>query len=206
VKALCVVSGGMDSVTLLRKIAQKPGAVLGVISFDYGQKHKKELRYAAAAAKRVGVPHYVVKLPLGNLLNSALTTKGREVPEGHYEAPSMKQTVVPNRNMIMLSVAAGVAISIGADTLATAVHAGDHAIYPDCRPEFILAVEQAIRAGNYKKLRVYAPYLRKTKRQIAREGLKMGIDYDKETWSCYKGGAKPCGKCGTCVERLEALA
>lgn len=117
----------------------------------------------------------------------------------------MKSTVVPFRNAIMLSVAVGLAESRGLQSVFIANHAGDHAIYPDCRPEFVEAMGRATEAGTYDGIRVLAPYTNITKTDIARRGKELGIDYT-ETWSCYKGGQKHCGKCGTCTERREALA
>lgn len=206
--ALCVLSGGMDSTTLLYHLLSR-GEIdhVEAISFDYGQRHRKELDYAKITCVRLDVPHMVVTLPDVEklLMGSALTDFQIKVPEGHYEDESMKATVVPNRNMMLLSIAGSYAVGKEFDVIATAVHAGDHAIYPDCRPEFIEAMRTAFRVGNYHPVGVYAPYLDYTKADIAVEGLILGIDYDKETWSCYKGGATPCKVCGTCVEREEAL-
>jgi len=197
----------MDSTTLLYQLLREGDEVLA-ISFDYGQRHGKELKYAAATCQRLGVAHRIVDISnFSELLGgNALTSGGIDVPEGHYEDESMRLTVVPNRNMIMLSIAGGFAISEGCDRLAIAVHAGDHAIYPDCRPEFIERFEAALAAGNYEALSVHAPFLSWTKTDIARLGREFGIDYDEETWSCYNGGEEPCGTCGTCMERAEALA
>jgi 7-cyano-7-deazaguanine synthase len=204
-KAVCVFSGGMDSTTLLYYLLDNEFAVLAV-SFDYGQRHKKELGYAARTCANLKVPHKVIDISsAGQVLGgSALTDTDIEVPEGHYEAESMKATVVPNRNMILLAIAGGYAVSEKADVLAIAVHAGDHAIYPDCRPEFIKDFELALRAGNYHQVSVYAPFINWSKAEIAAEGRRLGVDFSA-TWSCYVGGDEPCGKCGTCVERLEAL-
>lgn len=196
----------MDSTTLLYRLLHEDDRVLAV-SFDYGQKHRKELDYAGKTCRKLGVEHTIVDIKgFGGLIaGSALTSAEVEVPEGHYEGESMRLTVVPNRNMVMMSIAGGYAIASGCDRLAIAVHAGDHAIYPDCRPDFIERFEQALVSGNYEQVSVYAPFLSWTKAEIVKLGLELGIDYDKETWSCYKGGPEPCGKCGTCVERAEAL-
>ena len=204
-KAVCVLSGGMDSTTLLYRLI-KEGHSVYAISFNYGQRHRKELEYASRTCKKLGVEHKIVNLSmLKELLSGSSLTSDIEVPEGHYEEESMKSTVVPNRNMIMLSIAGGWAVSLEADLIAIAVHAGDHAIYPDCREEFIVEASKALFEGNYHKVVIYYPYIDKTKAEIAREGLDLGISYDEDTWSCYKGESEPCGKCGTCVERIEAL-
>jgi len=207
VKVIALLSGGIDSTTLLYHLLAKKHKVMA-ISFNYGQRHKKELEYAKKVCQKLKVEQKVVNLSsLKELLHgSALTTPEVEVPAGHYTDATMKATVVPNRNMIFLSIAGGYAVAEKADMLAIAVHAGDHPIYPDCRPQFIEAFAKALNLGNYHQVKVYAPYLNKTKAEIVQEGLKLGIDYEKETWSCYVGADQPCGKCGTCVEREEALA
>jgi 7-cyano-7-deazaguanine synthase len=203
------VSGGLDSVTLAHCLAAE-GHDLVCLSFDYGQRHAKELAFARACADRIGADHHVVDLrSVGELLTgSALTDRSVAVPEGHYTAASMAATVVPNRNAIMLSIAIGVATARRADAVATAVHAGDHAIYPDCRPAFIDAIEREARIGNegfvIEGFRVLAPFLDQTKDEIVRRGAAVGVPF-AETWSCYAGGEAHCGRCGTCVERREAF-
>lgn len=203
------LSGGLDSVTLAHALADE-GAALVAVSFDYGQRHAKEIELAARCAARLGADHCVVDLrSVGALLTgSALTDPAIDVPEGHYTDVSMAATVVPNRNAIMLSVAVGVAVARGADAVATAVHAGDHPVYPDCRPAFIEAVEHEARVGNEgfisDDFRVVAPYLHVTKDEIVRRGAALGVPF-AETWSCYQGGERHCGRCGTCVERREAF-
>jgi 7-cyano-7-deazaguanine synthase len=205
---VAVVSGGMDSVTLLYFLLSydyKPH----VISFDYGQKHVKELDMARHHAEQNNLDHVVVPMKhLGDMLNSALTSAEEEVPEGHYAAENMKATVVPNRNMIMMSIAAGLAITDKCEALAVGVHAGDHAIYPDCRPEFIVHMETTLRVANegfiHPNFQVVAPFVNLGKHNIAELGAGLNVDYSM-TWSCYKGGALHCGKCGTCVERKEAF-
>jgi 7-cyano-7-deazaguanine synthase len=210
-KAVVVLSGGMDSATLLWLAARYYDVYC--ISFDYGQKHSKELDYAARLVDiRLGDVdnrHTVVDLTSATAcLNSSLTNPDWEVPEGHYAADNMKQTVVPNRNMIMASIAAGYATSIKAVTLAVGVHAGDHAVYPDCRPKFWHAFEYATVLGNegfiHGEFYVWTPFLNVDKTAIAKKGGEMGVPYEY-TWSCYKGGRNHCGKCGTCVERREAF-
>lgn len=203
------VSGGLDSVTLAHTLAAE-GNDLVCLSFDYGQRHAKEVEFARAAARRLGAEHHVVDLrSVGALLSgSALTDPSVAVPEGHYTDDTMTATVVPNRNAIMLAVAVGVATARGASAVATAVHAGDHAIYPDCRPAFIAAVEHEARVANEGFLdagfRVLAPFVDIDKAEIVRRGVAAGVPF-AETWSCYVGGEVHCGRCGTCVERREAF-
>lgn len=238
---VAIVSGGMDSITLLYHLmVDGPTDDVHVLSFDYGQRHVKELEFAEHHAAWWGLQHNVIDLSgITHLIsNSALTssppvpagvnattgkvvfTSGIEVPDGHYAEESMKVTVVPNRNMMMLSIAAAVAVNEGAHRVAIGVHAGDHFIYPDCRPEFIQTANDAIVRGNigfgpFKDADlqdltappefIYAPFIDKTKTDIARMGNALRVDWTK-TWSCYKGGDIHCGTCGTCVERKEALA
>lgn len=202
--SLIVVSGGMDSVTLLYD--WKDRIALGV-SFDYGSNHNsREIPFAELHCKRLEIPHIIIPLNfMHEYFRSSLLEGAEAIPEGHYQDENMKSTVVPFRNGIMLSVAAGLAESRGLKNVLIANHGGDHAIYPDCRPGFIEALDNATREGTYEEVRVVAPYTNITKADIARRGKQLGIDY-AETWSCYKGGEYHCGKCGTCVERKEALA
>jgi len=209
-KAVVVLSGGMDSVTLLHRI-RKEGFEPLPITFFYGQKHAtREIGFARYWADKFGVRHEVVDLgSLTQLLqSSALVDIGQEVPEGHYAAENMKATVVPNRNMIMLSIATAYAVDQKAEMVATGVHGGDHDIYPDCRPNFVNAAEKAAQLGNEgfanDPFYFYAPYIMQRKEDIALDGEALGVDWTV-TWSCYKGGELHCGKCGTCVERKEAF-
>ena len=201
--SVIVVSGGMDSVTLLYE--KKDKIALG-ISFDYGSNHShNELPLAALHCQRLGIEHVVV--PLGFMhqyFKSSLLESGDSIPDGSYDEENMKSTVVPFRNGVMLAVAAGIAESNGLTKVLIANHGGDHTIYPDCRPEFIAAMDAAVEAGTFARVRVVAPYTNISKADIARRGRALGIDY-AETWSCYKGGHVHCGTCGTCVERKEAL-
>ena len=201
--SVIVVSGGMDSVTLLYE--KKDKIALG-ISFDYGSNHNhNELPLAALHCQRLGIEHVVV--PLGFMhqyFKSSLLESGDSIPDGSYDEENMKSTVVPFRNGVMLAVAAGIAESNGLTKVLIANHGGDHTIYPDCRPEFIAAMDAAVEAGTFARVRVVAPYTNISKADIARRGRALGIDY-AETWSCYKGGDVHCGTCGTCVERKEAL-
>ena len=200
-----LLSGGMDSVTALYHAAQA-WRVAAALSFDYGAKHNhREIPCAAWHCHRLGVRHEVIDLGFVNrLFRSDLLQSGGVIPDGHYEEQTMKQTVVPFRNGIMLSVAAGYAESIGAGGLAIAAHAGDHAIYPDCREEFMESMATAIRLGTYAGVAIQRPFIAMTKAQIAAQGTELGVDY-AQTWSCYKGGGIHCGTCGTCVERREAF-
>jgi len=204
-KVVVLVSGGMDSVTALYHAAREHEVVAG-LSFNYGSKHNhKELPLAAWHCKELGVPHQVVPLSfMDDLFKSDLLKSGGEVPEGHYEAANMKQTVVPFRNGIMMAIAAGFAESIEATGLVIAAHSGDHAIYPDCREDFMRPMAEAITAGTYADVQVLRSFIDQRKEDIAARGAALGVDFS-QTWSCYKGGDLHCGKCGTCVERKEAF-
>lgn len=187
--------------------ARQEHAVVAVLSFNYGAKHNdRELPFAAEHATQLGLRHEVIALDFVNrLFASDLLKSGGEIPEGHYEAENMKQTVVPFRNAIMLSIACGFAESVGAEGLVIAAHGGDHAIYPDCREEFMAAMADAMRHGTYAGVKLLRPFITNTKGEIVAEGTLLGVDFSR-TWSCYKGGETHCGKCGTCVERREAFA
>lgn len=202
--SVIIFSGGMDSTTLLYDCRERIALAL---SFDYGSRHNaKELAFAQWHCQQLGIPHIIIPLDfMQKYFTSSLLIGGEEIPEGHYADENMKSTVVPFRNGIMLAIAAGMAESRGLKNVMMANHGGDHAIYPDCRPEFVDAMSAAISAGTYEGLKILAPYTNITKTDIAIRGKQLGIDYAK-TWSCYKGGEKHCGKCGTCVERREALA
>ena len=202
-KALLIYSGGLDSTTLLYEYKD---SIALAVTFDYGSKHNaREISYAEDNCKRLGIKHMVIPLGfIGQYFKSDLLLSGGAIPEGSYAEENMKSTVVPFRNGIMLAVAAGLAESYGLDTVLLANHSGDHAIYPDCRPEFVEAMDAAVKAGTYEGIRVVSPYCDITKRDIALRGRAIGLDYSL-TYSCYKGGEKHCGKCGTCTERKEAL-
>lgn len=199
-----IVSGGMDSITLLYD--HKDEIALG-ISFDYGSNHNaREIPFAKMHCERLGIKHITINLDfMHQYFKSSLLDGAEAIPEGHYADDNMKSTVVPFRNGIMLAIAIGIAESNNLNQVFIANHGGDHTIYPDCRPEFINAIDAAATAGTYNNVKVIAPYTKITKSDIARIGKRLGIDYT-ETWSCYKGGEVHCGKCGTCVERKEALA
>ncbi|MCO7190399.1 MULTISPECIES: 7-cyano-7-deazaguanine synthase QueC [unclassified Pseudoalteromonas] len=203
-KVVVIYSGGMDSYTVLNK-ALKSGYEVYALSFNYGQRHVKELEVARQACDELGVAHKIVDISaINQLIGGSSLTDDIEVPEGHYEEESMKSTVVPNRNMILLSLAVGYAVSLKASKVFYGAHSGDHAIYPDCRPEFVKKMDDVCRIANYEEIEIVCPYLNNTKIEILTDGLKMGLDYSK-TWTCYNGREKACGKCGACQERLEAF-
>jgi 7-cyano-7-deazaguanine synthase len=205
-KVVVLCSGGMDSVTALYW-ARKHHVVTAVLSFDYGAKHNhRELPFAIEHAQKIGTPQQTIPLDfIGKLFASDLLQSGGAIPEGHYADENMKRTVVPFRNGIMLAAACGFAESAGAGGLVIAAHGGDHAIYPDCREDFMRAMGDAMRLGTYVQVQLLRPFIHLDKAGIAREGAGLGVDYSR-TWSCYKGGAIHCGVCGTCVERREAFA
>lgn len=205
-KIIAVMSGGMDSATMVSKFLSEKNEVKA-ISFDYGQRHKLELKKAAALCKKLNIPHKIVDISFIKDLvsNSALTSDNIEVPEGHYAAENMKLTVVPNRNMIMASIAIGYAVNEDFDAIALGVHSGDHAIYPDCRPDFIYALKDIAKIANFKSIAVLAPFLNIDKGDIAKIGKTLGVDYSS-TLTCYAGKETPCEKCGACVERAEAFS
>ena len=202
--SLLVLSGGLDSTTMLYEYKDR---IALAVSFNYGSNHNdREIAFAKLHTKRLGIPHMIV--PLGFIhdhFRSSLLEGDAAIPDGNYDEENMKSTVVPFRNGIMLSVAAGLAETYGLKNVMLANHAGDHTIYPDCRPEFVDAMDKAIQAGTWEGIHLLTPYTNITKAQIAAHGKQLGIDYS-ETWSCYRGGKHHCGTCGTCRERREALA
>ncbi len=205
-KTLVICSGGLDSVTLAHLVAEQR-ELAGIISFDYGQRHHKELEFAKRCAERLGAPFEQVDISaVGKLLSGSSLTDDIDVPDGHYAEASMKSTVVPNRNTIMLSIAFGMAAANGAESVATAVHGGDHFIYPDCRPEFIDSFEamQKLALQGLAEIDLFAPFVYQSKANIVSAGNRLNVPF-ADTWSCYKGLQKHCGRCGTCVERREAF-
>ncbi|GIF76210.1 7-cyano-7-deazaguanine synthase QueC [Asanoa siamensis] len=207
--AVTILSGGLDS-TVLAYLLHRSGTRLTLLSFDYGQRHRTELSYARRTARALGAEHHVVDLSgvLPLLTGSALTDRTVDVPDGHYTDEAMRATVVPNRNAIMLDIAVARAVSAGADAVAFGAHAGDHPIYPDCRPVFVQAFEQMAVTANEgfadPRFRVLAPFMAEAKSDIVRVGAQLRVPFS-DTWSCYKGGGVHCGTCGTCVERREAF-
>lgn len=204
-KVIVLLSGGMDSVAALYHAAVEHD-VVGTLSFDYGAKHNhKEIPFAKYHSDKLGVRHETVSLGFMNdLFKSDLLKSGGDIPEGHYEEENMKSTVVPFRNGIMLSIAGGFAESTEATGLVIAAHSGDHAIYPDCREEFMQAMGDAIKHGTYAEIQLFRPFIAMRKEDIAARGHELGVDFSM-TWSCYNGRDVHCGKCGTCVERKEAF-
>lgn len=205
-KTIVICSGGLDSVSLAHRTAAERG-LFGLLSFDYGQRHRKELEFAAACGERLNVPHRIIDIrAIGRGLSGSALTSDIDVPDGHYAEESMRITVVPNRNAIMLAIAFGMAAAQEADAVATAVHGGDHFIYPDCRPGFIDAFQRMQRHAleGFADIALHAPYLDISKAGIVADGARHGTPF-AETWSCYKGGERHCGRCGTCVERREAF-
>lgn len=203
-KVVVIYSGGMDSYTVLNH-ALKQGFDVYALTFDYGQRHVKEIEYAKKACSQLGVHHKIVDISaINSIIAGSSLTDDIDVPEGHYEADNMKQTVVPNRNMILLSLAVGYAVSLEATKVFYGAHSGDHAIYPDCRPEFVKKMQDVCAIANYEAVDITVPYLNVDKIAILEDGLKMGLDYSN-TWTCYNGREKACGKCGACQERLEAF-
>jgi len=204
-KVVVIYSGGMDSYTVLNKAMQQ-GYDVHAVSFNYGQRHSKELIFAKKVCEQHNIEHKIVDISsIKQLIGGSALTDDIDVPEGHYEEDSMKTTVVPNRNMIMLSMAVGYAVSIQAEAVYFGAHSGDHAIYPDCRTEFVSAMNNVCKIANYQAVEVRAPYLASSKIDILKEGLAMNLDY-KDTWTCYNGQEKACGRCGACQERLEAFS
>ncbi len=201
--SLLVLSGGMDSTTMLYDYADR---IALAVTFNYGSNHNaREIACARYNCGRLGIELVQVDMPfVGELFASSLLSGADAIPEGNYDDDNMRSTVVPFRNGIMLAVAAGLAESRGLHTLMLANHSGDHAIYPDCRPGFVDAMSRAISEGTYEHIAIYAPYTGMSKTDIARRGHELGVDYS-HTYSCYKGGERHCGRCGTCTERREAF-
>ncbi|MBD5277344.1 MAG: 7-cyano-7-deazaguanine synthase QueC [Bacteroides sp.] len=202
--SVMVLSGGMDSTTMLHEYA---GRIAVAVTFDYGSNHNaREIECARYNCRALGIELVEVKMDfIGRLFNSSLLSGADAIPEGDYNDDNMRSTVVPFRNGIMLAAAAGLAESRGLHKVMMANHSGDHAIYPDCRPGFVEAMSRAISEGTYDHIEIFAPYTALTKGQIAARGAALGIDY-AHTYSCYKGGERHCGLCGTCRERKQALA
>ena len=203
-KTIVIVSGGMDSITVLYDAVDR-GYDVEALSFNYGSNHNnKELPLAKWHCEKLNIKHTIIDLPLSKYFNSSLLEGADKIPEGHYEDENMKSTVIPFRNGIMLSFAIGYAENIGAKYVMLGSHKGDHAVYPDCRKTFTKSISLAGQLGTYNEVQVISPFNDLMKWDIVKRGIELDVDYSK-TWSCYKGNDIPCGKCGTCVERLEAF-
>lgn len=202
--SIIILSGGMDSTTMLHEYRERISVAL---SFDYGSNHNvREIECARKQCDMLGIEHIVIPLAfMSQYFESSLLSGADDIPEGNYNENNMKSTVVPFRNGIMLAIACGLAESRGLGTVMMANHGGDHAIYPDCRPEFVESMSNAMQAGTYEHIKIFAPYTNITKGEIAKIGKRLCVDYSL-TYSCYKGGEKHCGVCGTCRERKEAFA
>lgn len=204
-KVVVIYSGGMDSFTVLHRALQD-GYDVHAVSFHYGQRHHRELESARQVCEQLGIAHKIVDIrAINTLLAGSSLTDDIEVPEGEYANTNMTSTVVPNRNMILLSLAIGYAVSIKASKVYYGAHSGDHDIYPDCRPEFVDAMNAVSQIANYEPIEVHSPYLQQSKADILGDGLRMGLDYS-QTWTCYNGRDKACGRCSACRERLAAFA
>jgi 7-cyano-7-deazaguanine synthase len=204
-KVVVIYSGGMDSFTVLNR-AKHDGKHVFALSFDYGQRHVKELQCARTVCELLGIKHKVIDISaINELLAGSSLTDDIDIPEGQYETANMTSTVVPNRNMILLSLAVAYAVSIEANQVYYGAHAGDHDIYPDCRPEFVERMNDVCKIANYQSVEIFSPYLSVDKAAILKDGIDMDLDYSN-TWTCYNGRDKACGKCSACEERLQAFA
>lgn len=204
-KVIVLLSGGLDSVTALYH-ARRTLEVVGAVSFDYGAKHhRRELPLARRHCAELSVPHHVLRIEaIASHFRSDLLETGGPIPPGPYHTPGMRQTVVPFRNGVMLSLAAGLAESLAAEAVLIAAHGGDHAVYPDCREGFMRAMGNAMRLGTYAQIALLRPFIALDKAEIVRRGQALGVDFS-QTWSCYTGGDVHCGVCGTCLERQAAF-
>jgi len=202
---ILLFSGGLDSTVLLYHLLEK-GDKVACLSADYGQTHCKELQAAGAMCRALGVVHRTVHVPYAATIGVPHPlVGGGNIPQGRWDDPSMSATVVPNRNMIFLSLAGAWAMASGAGRVAIAAHLGDKLIYPDCRLEFLTAVQNALSLSSGRLLEVYAPFLGLPKDKVVAEGARMGVPFEK-TWTCYAGGESPCGTCGACTERNDAFS
>lgn len=203
-KTILVFSGGMDSTTLLYKLISE-GKEVKAISFNYGQRHSRELDQASKTCQKLGIEHKIIDISfIKEIISNSALTGDIEVPEGHYADDNMRKTVVPNRNMIMSSIAIGWAVNLGYNEVALGIHAGDRAQYPDCRPEFVEALRTISKIANFESIDIYVPFLYLDKGDIVIEGTKLNTDYSI-TQTCYVGNEKPCMRCGSCVERCSAF-
>ncbi|MBE1286950.1 MAG: 7-cyano-7-deazaguanine synthase QueC [Alteromonadaceae bacterium] len=207
-RAVIIYSGGMDSFTLLHHVLAQGFAPdeVACLTFNYGQRHVREIEAAKTVCQGLKITHKIVDISaINTLMAGSSLTDDIEIPEGHYAEESMKSTVVPNRNMVLLSMAVAYAVSLEAPAVYYGAHSGDHAIYPDCRPEFVQKMKDVCAIANYDPVSIETPFLHHTKSEILTVGKVLALDYSN-TWTCYNGRKKACGKCGACVERLEAFA
>lgn len=207
-RAVIIYSGGMDSFTLLHHVLAQGFAPdeVACLTFNYGQRHVREIEAAKTVCQGLKITHKIVDISaINTLMAGSSLTDDIEIPEGHYAEESMKSTVVPNRNMVLLSMAVAYAVSLEAPAVYYGAHSGDHAIYPDCRPEFVQKMKEVCAIANYDPISIETPFLHHTKGEILTVGKVLALDYSN-TWTCYNGRKKACGKCGACVERLEAFA
>ncbi len=204
-KAVVIYSGGMDSFTLLHRVISQ-GYQAFPVSFHYGQRHERELHVAATVCQSLCLKHQQIDLrAITPLIDGSALTGSQDVLDGAYAADNLAATIVPNRNMILLSLAVGYAVNISAEVCFYGAHGGDHVLYPDCTPEFVHEMDKLAQLANLEPIRIQAPFLQQTKSDILRQGLAMGLDYS-QTWTCYKGEALACGRCSSCLERLDAFA
>lgn len=209
---MAIVSGGVDSTTLLWFLSSSGHKISEILTFNYGQRHLKEIENAIKIAKlfeehiKYKVEHQIVDISnIGNLISTGALTGDETIPHDTYDSENQRVTIVPNRNAILLNIAAGRAVAIKSNYIAYAAHNSDYSVYPDCRPEFIEQMDKAIHLGNlWTPVNILAPFVDMTKIDVVKVGLKLGVPY-KETWSCYEGDNRPCLQCGTCVERTEAF-
>ncbi|MHA2502232.1 MAG: 7-cyano-7-deazaguanine synthase QueC [Candidatus Kariarchaeaceae archaeon] len=209
--AVAIISGGLDSSTMLWDLHAKGIKITEALSFDYGQRHKKELDHVKKIVKRFSEQYYelghriVDVSSINELIAKGSLTGGEDVPKEMYDTKTQRVTIVPNRNMIFISIAAGRAVTVGASHVAYAAHASDHEVYPDCRPEFIEALDKALYQGNlWDPVYLYAPFQQMTKGDVVRRGIEIGVPFEL-SWSCYEGRERPCLECGTCLERTESF-
>lgn len=206
-KTIVICSGGVDSTTLAYYEKKIAGLDIHLLAFNYNQRHSIELDNIPDISRALGVTYSIVDISsVGKSLKSALTTADIDVPVGEYTAETLQITVVPNRNAIMLSIACGMAISMGVKYVSIGVHSGDHAVYPDCRPEFIYSFQKmaSIAAETLSEITVRAPFIHDSKNRIVEIGKVLQVPYEL-TWSCYNGVKPACGHCSTCVERRKAF-
>ena len=206
-RTIAIVSGGLDSTVLAHHIKNSSSSLLvGLVTVDYGQRHRREIDCARQTAVDLDVPHHLLDLSsIRPHIGSSVLTGDEPVPHGHYAAENMKVTVVPNRNMILMALAVGVAISERAECVVYGAHAGDRDVYPDCRREFVEAMKAAVALCDYNPPEIFAPFVGWSKAEVVQRGLELDVDF-RNTWTCYEGGQLACGRCGTCVERLEAFS